>query len=266
MHHVGDLLGQNIAKIPSVHKCNPHSQHMEYSTIDHDLTREDYVALAEHQSSTPASFSLEDNVVCYFEGTVNIQLLGEDGQGEQTVSQQQGKIYVLTSHVTLWFPQTSSGVNIPYQKILLHATQKGSDGHQQIYLQLEDSPLSLVGPFSGASQDSFSEVTISTQPDTLIDTLFAALSTCAALHPDPSDSDNDMGQLQPALETHPEELEADGDLGEEGVGGWIAHEKIQTDSMDNASLEVILENEVRAGIVRPREGSEELAEKWRRVE
>ncbi|AOW05638.1 regulator of volume decrease after cellular swelling-domain-containing protein [Yarrowia lipolytica] len=262
MHHVGDLLGQNITRISTVPTT---SQHMEYSTIDHDLTREDYVALAEHQSSTPASFSLEDNVVCYFEGTVNVQLLSEDGKGDQT-AYQQGKIYVLTSHVTLWFAQTSSGVNIPYQKILLHATQQGSDGHQQIYLQLEDSPLSLVGPFAGESQESFSEVIISTQPDTLIDTLFASLSTCAALHPDPSDSDNDMGQLQPALETHAEEMEPDGDLGEEGVGGWIAHEKIQTDSMDNASLEVILENEVRAGIVRPREGSEELAEKWRKVE
>ncbi|KAG5357232.1 hypothetical protein CJU90_6057 [Yarrowia sp. C11] len=238
---------------------------MEYSTIDHDLTQEDYVALAEHQSSTPASFSLPDNVVCYFEGTVNVQLLTEDGQQDQSLCHQ-GKIYVLTSHVTLWFAQSNSGVNIPYPKILLHATQKASDGHQQIYLQLEDSPLSLVGPFAQGSKESFSEVVISTQPDTLIDTLFAALSTCAALHPDPSDSDNDMAALQPALETHHEEVEVDGDLGEEGVGGWIAHEKIQTEAMDNASLEVILENEVRAGIVRPREGSEELAEKWRRVE
>ncbi|KAG5365942.1 hypothetical protein CJU89_0346 [Yarrowia sp. B02] len=230
---------------------------MEYSTIDRDLTQEDYVALAEHQSSTPASFSLEDNVVCYFEGSVTVELL-EDGQHSEP---KPGKIYILSSHVTLWFPQTSSGVNIPYQKILLHATQKGDHGHQ-MYLQLEDSPLGSVGGFK-ASQEPFSELVVSTKPDTLIDTLFAALSTCAALHPDPSDSDNDMG-MQPALETHAEELE--GDLGEEGVGGWIAHEKIQTDSMDNASLEVILENEVRAGIVRPREGSEELAEKWRRVE
>lgn len=233
---------------------------MEYSTIDRDLTREDFVALAEHQSSTPASFSLEDNVVCYFEGLVRVELLADENHQSEVA---EGKIYVLSSHVTLWFPQTSSGVNIPFQKVLLHATQKGADGHQQIYLQLEDSPLSLVRPFSH-SQESFSEVTLSTQPDTLIDTLFAALSTCAAMHPDPSDSDNDMGMMAPALETHPEELE--GDLGEEGVGGWIAHEKIQTDSMDNASLEVILENEVRAGVVRPREGSEEGVGKWRRVE
>lgn len=245
---------------------------MNYGHLSQDLTREDYVPLSEHQSSTPASFSLEDNVVCYFESPVTVSC-------PHANATQQAKIYVLTTSVALWL-DSGAGVTIPYQKMLLHAIQKG-DGNgsssSQVYIQL-DGGLPLFGQESApngsdvSSDDAFTELMITTPTESGVDTLFAALSACAALHPDP-DSDDDALLDSPMLPLGDFSGDADmsgdypdGAEGEEGVGGWAHHEKILTPTTDHASLAVEIENEIRAGIVRPREGSEEMDSKWRKME
>lgn len=103
---------------------------------------------------------------------------------------------LLHRNLTLFNQTTSTGISIPYPSISLHAIQRLSDPAdlsqqvQGLYMQLELSdPLSV-----GDSEDAdVVEVTLIPTLSSETQTLFAAVSNCSNLHPDPTlDQDEDM--------------------------------------------------------------------------
>lgn len=116
----------------------------------------------------------------------------------------------------LYSPTLSSGLSIPYPSISLHALQRPSERKPaSLFLQLlteaqtfddhdPDSTISVtIVPAAARAEDSPEEVgRDAPEPESQAQQLYAALSACANLHPDPMSGS-----------------EADGEDGEGGGGG-----------------------------------------------
>lgn len=138
----------------------------------------EYVSLAEHQSSTPATFSLEENPVLHHKSVMaavqtthpvaNIPL---DREGHK------GDIYVSSNDVAFWFPGLGRGISVPYRVITLHAIQM--EPSPRLYFQLEPP-----------GTDQFIEMTVIPINSSTLRLFYKALSDCASLHPDAEESED----------------------------------------------------------------------------
>jgi hypothetical protein len=209
----------------------------------------EFVSLAEHQSYTPASFSLEETPVLYFKST-EASAKASASLPRIHESNARTDIYVASNALLLWFSNHNTGLSIPYPCITLHAIQTGS---ASIYLQLESEGLLSNG---NSENTSFLELVVTPQDNSRIRDFYNALSDCSSLHPDQEGSDN-------------EDIVMDDTIGV-GMGeGWITPESLETGQADDevgagtstsgvsAALEVAIEDGVRAGQRRTRENDDD---------
>ncbi|CAG8613859.1 11048_t:CDS:2 [Paraglomus occultum] len=110
-----------------------------------------------------------------------------------------GTLYVTENQLSFFSPITQTGLAIDYPSIIIHAVSRqiSRDGIGPcIYIQLADL-LPHVGAFQLSSMDEASEEEENADEDSMteikivpdnadisVDTIFEALSECAALHPD----------------------------------------------------------------------------------
>lgn len=123
-------------------------------------------------------------------------------------------------NLTLFSAATSTGVEIPYQSITLHAIQRlpsptpETDGEtvQGLYMQLDLAPPSnddeIVDPVELILLPPTQSQPTGEEP---IKALFAAVSACSNLHPDAMDSDEEMGDT--------DRIVFEGSVGYEGISG-----------------------------------------------
>ncbi|KAG6909973.1 hypothetical protein DXG01_013972 [Tephrocybe rancida] len=103
--------------------------------------------------------------------------------------------------LVLWDPATAKGFQIPYPSITLHAISRGAPA-PSVYLQLDAGPAPGVDPEDEDADTELVELTIVPDAEQSLDAIFEALSTCAALHPDPrSPSDDDDDEDEATIDT-----------------------------------------------------------------
>ncbi|KAJ3987139.1 regulator of volume decrease after cellular swelling-domain-containing protein [Lentinula detonsa] len=168
-----------------------------------------FVSPEEHRNivgSTPASFNdippvlrHEEPVSVTFEPSL-------DGFNE--VDGKEGVLYVLES-VLIFMSKTGKGFQIEYPSITLHAVSRG-DTPPSIYCQLDESSAKAMKIDDQEAEDEAEEDEeeedmdmrvlniIPSRVDSL-DSIFEALSLCAALHPDPPGSDDEEDGLDDAF-------------------------------------------------------------------
>lgn len=171
----------------------------------------EYVPLAEHQASTPATFSLEENPVLHHK-SIDATLTSSQSIGSiKSMDEIKSDIYVSSYELTIWLKDQSIGLNIPYRRITLHAIQM--EPSPRLYLQIE--------PEEGDEED-FIEITITPNDRSTLRTFYKSLSDCASLHPDPEDSDDEMAA-------------GGNDGGDENidVGPWITADNFQDGGADD---------------------------------
>lgn len=178
------------------------------------------------------------------------------------------------SNLLIYSVTAQKGVSIPYPDITLHAIQTLPDHNSQqgLYMQL----LLNASDFTPDDDLQTLELTLVPASATPIADLFAAVSACADLNPDPQDSDSDAGDGDDGVVP----LEAGG---LPGAGGWITSDNIHEHVDADGNFTGFGNNlGAGAGTVRPREeedfedaeeggaagesaaGGEET--KWRRTE
>ncbi|EHA55754.1 hypothetical protein MGG_07326 [Pyricularia oryzae 70-15] len=176
---------------------------------------DDFTPLAEHQERTPATFFGGKPVLHYHAASATVLVpasqkrslpifrtadaaAGSDDDTEVTV-EQTVDVFVNSSTLTLFSQDATVGVQIPYPQIGIHAVKTltpppaapspTAGATSAVYMQLD---LQASG---GADDDDFNtvELTIIPAAPTTESTpaLFAAISACAELHPDPADADDD---------------------------------------------------------------------------
>ena len=167
-------------------------------------------------------------------------------------------------------PQTSTGVEIPYQSLTLHALSSSS-GKTGIYMQLALNP--AVAATSNAPEyddDDLVELTLvpAGGDAETAKAVFKGLSDCASLHPDPDMSDEDGdgegilweddGGEEPRLEGFPKGL-GDGWITAENIGEWEGRFEDAEVPADGVILGP------GAGTVRGREEDDQEESKWRKT-
>ncbi|KAI6383044.1 hypothetical protein MCOR32_002923 [Pyricularia oryzae] len=176
---------------------------------------DDFTPLAEHQERTPATFFGGKPVLHYHAASATVLVpasqkrslpifrtadaaAGSDDDTEVTV-EQTVDVFVNSSTLTLFSQDATVGVQIPYPQIGIHAVKTltpppaapspTAGATSAVYMQLD---LQASG---SADDDDFNtvELTIIPAAPTTESTpaLFAAISACAELHPDPADADDD---------------------------------------------------------------------------
>ncbi|KAG4301175.1 hypothetical protein PCANB_002474 [Pneumocystis canis] len=143
----------------------------------------DLIDLTEHQSATPNTFSLR--VLHFFSKNATFKTFPTID-----LSGQQIDVYITSENFILFSPVLSSGLEIPYQKMILHAiyqTPYSAFDAPCIYIQIED--LGALLKKDSIDNDSFELSTntvelyiLPSDPSTL-NNFFEALSHCSSLHP-----------------------------------------------------------------------------------
>ncbi|KZP27421.1 hypothetical protein FIBSPDRAFT_730844 [Athelia psychrophila] len=138
--------------------------------------------------STPASFNDIPPKLCHKEENVSVTLdpplkefSSEDGAN--------GTLYVIESFLVFMGP-SGRGFQIPYPAITLHAVSRAASG-PSIYCQLDDTVGEAVPAATTEDTIEMRELTVIPQNQASLDPIFEALSQCAALHPDPTNSDDE---------------------------------------------------------------------------
>ncbi|KAF8515383.1 regulator of volume decrease after cellular swelling-domain-containing protein [Hysterangium stoloniferum] len=148
------------------------------------------ISPAEHHqlvASTPASFSDIPPILRHKEENVSVSLdpLLEGFEAEDGAK---GTLYV-TESVLAFISETGKGFQITYPTITLHAIARGEDG-PTIYCQLDET--SGTGEEGEEDTRDMRELKVKPVDTASLEPIFEALSLCAALHPDPQGSDDDM--------------------------------------------------------------------------
>lgn len=247
------------------------------SLLDAAPAASEFTTLADHVSSTPASFSLETDPVLHYDLPESIlkvlngglsllpipnspSLVLDSAKAETEGFNCQAK--VASSRLFLWFPDFGFGYSIPYPCITLHGIADSFSIYLQIAIGTGDDQefveLYLV-PSTASSQNSVTK------------DIYDALCTCADMHADPGNSSDDEGNggiaLDMDIDMGLEDINANGD-----DDGWTSHGgrsisleggEQENDAADEgnergtAGLEIAIEDStVRAGVRRRR--SEDL--------
>ncbi|GAB7351022.1 hypothetical protein MBLNU459_g1511t1 [Dothideomycetes sp. NU459] len=225
------------------------------------------LSIDSHQLTSSAAFSSLRPGTSQSSAGANTAPTNGDAQHASTQEEIPGlDIWVASDYFTLFSAAASTGIRIPYPTISLHAQQSNalymqlclSDISQTADEDLETLELLLTPPATAAPAPSTEEG--STAPQSPAQSLYAAVSACADLHPDPDSSED--GEGQDAEDTAP------------GAGGWITSDNM-ADFMDEDGNFVMPSSlGAGAGSVRTAEQFEDAPEdgmdgedsKWRRTE
>lgn len=260
--------------------------YLRISVLDSAPKDTEFTSLADHVSSTPASFSLETDPVLHYnldsailkvlDGGLSLlpvpPTLAESPILDKTKVQEDGlkcQAKVASSRLFLWFPEAEFGYAIPYPSITLHGIADAAS----IYLQIA----------SGSGDDTeFAEFYLVTSTGTAAPTenadsdtkaIYDALCTCAGMHADPGNSDDededgtgnggialDM-DIDMGLEDENANGDDDGWTSNNGVtknGNGHGLGEIEQGELGSAGLEITIDEAaaVRAGMRRRRSEQE----------
>lgn len=136
-------------------------------------------------------------------------------------------VYVTSSDLLIWFPELSSGLNIPYQCVTLHAIKRDTNPNC-MYLQLQSDT---------GNDDTFVEAFVALEDANLLNQFYEALSACSSLHPDPEDEEDEtMGAIG-----------IDGSSGDNNNnsqqptfgGPWFTAENLQNGQADDIEIDLV---------------------------
>ncbi|KAL5503903.1 hypothetical protein ACEPAH_7974 [Sanghuangporus vaninii] len=153
------------------------------------ISKEEHAQLT---AATPSSFSdilpvlrhKQENVRAVFDPPVPD--LSED-------ELKQGTVYILESALVFISESSGRGFQIDYPSIILHAISRSEP--PSLYCQLGEPASADVSEVEDEEEATeLRELNIYPEDTSSISTLFETLSACASLHPDPTDSDDDMGE------------------------------------------------------------------------
>ncbi|KAG5350562.1 hypothetical protein C0989_010426 [Termitomyces sp. Mn162] len=202
-----------------------------------------FVSPEEHAnliSSTPSSFSDIPPILKHTQPNVRVTLDPPVPGFNAT----DGTLYVLTS-VLVYFTASGQGFQIPYPSITLHAISR-SGTSPSIYCQLDAGPAPDADAEDEGADTLLQELSIIPQDPTSLEQIFEALSTCAALHPDPNvDLDDDDDATIDPLSTPFETFNGSADEESSEVGrAALAHiESIIYDPFDHDDEDIYEEGE-----------------------
>ncbi|KAK0635830.1 regulator of volume decrease after cellular swelling-domain-containing protein [Bombardia bombarda] len=200
---------------------------MEPTTIRSPPSLGDFTSLAEHLTQTPSTFYGGKPVLHYhatgakawipksqlgslpfFPADLESEVTAPEGAALNGTSEesveQKVDIYVSSQTFTIFCPAAESGLSIPYPLISIHAIKTIGGAHQSVYLQLElsegnggDDDFETVELTLIPTPSSTTATTTTTTPAAAVPAealeatkLFAAISECSNLNPDPVDQDD----------------------------------------------------------------------------
>ncbi|CAK7567296.1 MAG: hypothetical protein SEPTF4163_005259 [Sporothrix epigloea] len=224
------------------------------TTLRSPPSLDSYIPVAEHQSRTPVSFYDGPPVLHYHttgaraylsrENRDKLPWGGTDTTGEATggkswpimgegMVEQLVDVFVGSDTLALYSPVAGCGVALPYPVIGLHAIKSGYTVENQrvptIYLQLElsgtgeeDEPDTVELTIVPAGTDTTpvpdaTDATVAAPPQSNSEAscMFDAISTCADLHPDRFDGEDDDADGGDSYPSFFRQSHAVGDDGEE---------------------------------------------------
>ncbi|GCB17399.1 hypothetical protein AAWM_00284 [Aspergillus awamori] len=244
---------------------------MEFIAAPPDTTT--FIPLAEHQSRTPSSFHSGPPILYSHHQNCKLVLLEREALAVPALgalreastangtTEEEGDKEIVISGVNVWVtsekfllhnPTTNTGLSIPYPSISLHAIQRlqlpsSEDQVQGLYMQIanpttssytsaddeEDALTVTVVPETPTQESSSPAEEGDEKPETPTQTLYAAVSACSNLHPDPvepgdedeDDYEGEEGAFQSGLVSMGS---AEGGLPPpvEGSSGWITAENM----------------------------------------
>ncbi|CAK39374.1 uncharacterized protein An07g03600 [Aspergillus niger] len=193
-----------------------------------------FIPLAEHQSRTPSSFHSGPPILYSHHQNCKLVLLEREALAVPALgalreastangtTEEEGDKEIVIPGVNVWVtsekfllhnPTTNTGLSIPYPSISLHAIQRlqlpsSEDQVQGLYMQIanpttssytsaddeEDALTVTVVPETPTQESSSPAEEGDEKPETPTQTLYAAVSACSNLHPDPvepGDEDED---------------------------------------------------------------------------
>ncbi|GKZ77019.1 hypothetical protein AnigIFM56816_009128 [Aspergillus niger] len=232
-----------------------------------------FIPLAEHQSRTPSSFHSGPPILYSHHQNCKLVLLEREAfavpalgalreastangtteeEGDKEIVIPGVNVWVTSEKFLLHNPTTNTGLSIPYPSISLHAIQRlqlpsSEDQVQGLYMQIanpttssyssaddeEDALTVTVVPETPTQESSSPAEEGDEKPETPTQTLYAAVSACSNLHPDPvepgdedeDDYEGEEGAFQSGLVSMGS---AEGGLPPpvEGSSGWITAENM----------------------------------------
>ncbi|GLA47819.1 hypothetical protein CBS147343_10805 [Aspergillus niger] len=232
-----------------------------------------FIPLAEHQSRTPSSFHSGPPILYSHHQNCKLVLLEREALAVPALgalreastangtTEEEGDKEIVIPGVNVWVtsekfllhnPTTNTGLSIPYPSISLHAIQRlqlpsSEDQVQGLYMQIanpttssytaaddeEDALTVTVVPETPTQESSSPAEEGDEKPETPTQTLYAAVSACSNLHPDPvepgdedeDDYEGEEGAFQSGLVSMGS---AEGGLPPpvEGSSGWITAENM----------------------------------------
>ncbi|KAI3074902.1 hypothetical protein CBS147353_5433 [Aspergillus niger] len=232
-----------------------------------------FIPLAEHQSRTPSSFHSGPPILYSHHQNCKLVLLEREALAVPALgalreastangtTEEEGDKEIVIPGVNVWVtsekfllhnPTTNTGLSIPYPSISLHAIQRlqlpsSEDQVQGLYMQIanpttssytaaddeEDALTVTVVPETPTQESSSPAEEGDEKPETPTQTLYAAVSACSNLHPDPvepgdedeDDYEGEEGAFQSRLVSMGS---AEGGLPPpvEGSSGWITAENM----------------------------------------
>ncbi|PHH78895.1 hypothetical protein CDD82_2767 [Ophiocordyceps australis] len=172
------------------------------TTLHSPPERSEMIALAEYETQTPASFSSGKPILHHHVEGATVLVSAEQsggialfarGEGETEQVERRVDVYVTSASLTMFCPDTQTGVSIPYPAIAIHAIKHldaPSNGQTHaVWMQLELSD-------SNDDEAETIDVTLRPPPRSTAKLLFDAISACAELHPNPqTDSESEMDRI-----------------------------------------------------------------------
>ncbi|KAJ5022180.1 regulator of volume decrease after cellular swelling-domain-containing protein [Bipolaris maydis] len=235
---------------------------MSLQNLNSPPKADDFTPLSEHQQQTPASFFGAKPVLhAHYEAmtlSVAADQLQQDAAFSKFNSRREGEedlvdgvdVWVSSENLIL-FQNTPSpvGVSIPYPSLALHATMKYKSTIEALYMNISLNDAETVNEDDDIRM---LEITVlppsyATKPtDTCISEFFAALNTCADLHPDPDASDDEGDDMLD--DTAP------------GASGWITADNMDEYLDEDGNFKGMVVGEELgpgAGTVRTREEADD---------
>ncbi|PHH62621.1 hypothetical protein CDD81_6855 [Ophiocordyceps australis] len=213
------------------------------TTLHAPPERSEMIALAEYETQTPVSFISGKPILhhhaegatafVYAEQSGGMALFArKEGEGEEV--ERKVDVYVTSASLTLFSPDTQTGVSIPYPSIAIHAIKHLDPPiHNQthaVWLQLQ---------LSDSTDEAESlDLCLIPPPPSTAKLVFDAISACAELHPNPeTESGDEMDRI--VIGGAPEHVAVNGFEGVlhgsstgdlpppmPGSGGWITAENV----------------------------------------
>ncbi|KAL4939162.1 regulator of volume decrease after cellular swelling-domain-containing protein [Aspergillus oleicola] len=206
----------------SVHQSRtPESFHSGPAILHYHASNCKLVALERDLVSTPTLNALRGNAV----NGSNTNGDASDSESDKEVVVEGLSVWIITldgelttahSKFLLYNTTTSKGLSIPYRSISLHAIQRlklpssTSTSEQEVqglYMQITKPPsqssypqesdeeesltVTLVPPTTSSEQSTEATAEGDSEPETETQRLYAAVSACANLHPDPIEEEED---------------------------------------------------------------------------